>query len=147
MLPWDIGCVLCCVLSHCQERSSPQFPPGSKIMSVEELERELTNSPPSSSSASMSPRPQPHPPHTLSPSPSHQLPPPGIIQQPPPGLPHPLAPRQQHHFMPWPPGAPPPHVPLPAFLPFSPPRVPIMRPGILIPGEQVTPPYGPPASR
>ena len=128
---------------YSQERSSPHIPLGSKIMSVEELERELTTSPPSISPASLSPHPQPHP-QALSPSPSHQLPPPGIIQHPPPGLPHPLPPRpmQPHPFMPWPPGAPPPHGPLPpphGFRPFPPPRVPIMRQGILMPGKWVIP--------
>lgn len=131
-----IGELFISVFCYLQE-SSPHIPPGSKIMSVEELERELTTSPPSSSSVSLSPNPQPHP-QALSPSPSHQLPPPGIIQHPPPGLPHPLPPRpmQPHPFMPWPPGAPPGPLPPPHGLrPFPPPRVPIMRQGMLMPGK------------
>ena len=129
-------------------------------MSLEELERELTSSPPSSTSTSTSPRPTPAMPHPQSLSPSHSpahhapppssappLPPPGIVQHPPPGLPHPLPPGPGVRvgvppMMPWPP----PHVqggrghpPLQgAFRPLMPrPSIPLLRQGILTPGHLI----------
>ena len=99
-----------------QISSSPSIPPGSKIMSVEELEREITESA-TTDISSMSPHLQPHPPPASSsssspahmtsspariiPSPAHMIPPPGIIQNPPPGLPHPLPPRNVTQMVPW----------------------------------------------
>ncbi len=122
-----------CGYTFIQAKSSSLYPPaGSKVISLEDLEREIISSPSSSStpdSSTTSPHPRPYPPssspsHMTSP-PTHMVPPPiGMGQHPPPGLPHPLPPRGVP-MMPWLHQRP----PLRGFPFLPPPNVPILRPG------------------